>query len=110
MGRSRKDNDASKEEVNDSESDSEQVTKKRSSSQDQVENEEEPSTKKSKTDEDVDKNDTKKRSPDLAKFWKAVEDDPQDFTGWTCEYRFFCYVNVNSGLSFPTFCSFFSVS
>ena len=24
----------------------------------------------------------KERSPDLAKFWKAVEDDPQDFTGW----------------------------
>ena len=23
----------------------------------------------------------KERSPDLAKFWKAVEDDPQDFTG-----------------------------
>ena len=22
----------------------------------------------------------KERSPDLAKFWKAVEDDPQDFT------------------------------
>merc|ERR1711936_834657 len=28
----------------------------------------------------------KERSPDLAKFWKAVEDDPQDFTGWTYLY------------------------
>ena len=30
----------------------------------------------------------KKRSPDLAKFWKAVEDDPKDFTGWTYLLQF----------------------
>ena len=26
---------------------------------------------------------TRKKSPELLKFWKAVEDDPNDFTGWT---------------------------
>merc|ERR1712226_1038758 len=25
----------------------------------------------------------RKKSPELLKFWKAVEDDPNDFTGWT---------------------------
>ena len=26
---------------------------------------------------------SRKKSPELLKFWKAVEDDPNDFTGWT---------------------------
>lgn len=88
MGRSKKDGDASDEEVNEPKSDSEQESKKRSSSQEKGENSDEPSTKKSKTEKDADKNDVKKRSPDLAKFWKAVEDDPQDFTGWTYLLQF----------------------
>merc|ERR1711981_1436536 len=25
----------------------------------------------------------RRKSPELLKFWKAVEDDPNDFTGWT---------------------------
>lgn len=29
------------------------------------------------------KSEEPKRSPDLIKFWKAVENDPSDFTGWT---------------------------
>lgn len=41
------------------------------------ENNEEPVSKKAK-----------KRSPDLAKFWKAVEDDPADFTSWTYLLQF----------------------
>ena len=32
-------------------------------------------------DEETKPKGKKERSPDLAKFWKAVEDDPQDFTG-----------------------------
>jgi pre-mRNA-processing factor 39 len=43
----------------------------------------------SKTADDLPKPvEKKKRSPDLAKFWKAVEDDPTDFTGWTYLLQF----------------------
>ena len=43
----------------------------------------------SKSDKNEDESKTaKKRSPDLAKFWKAVEDDPKDFTGWTYLLQF----------------------
>lgn len=39
-------------------------------------------------DEETKPKGKKERSPDLAKFWKAVEDDPQDFTGWTYLLQF----------------------
>ncbi len=44
----------------------------------------------SKEEDGVDEKGNKKkaRSPDLAKFWKAVEDDPTDFTGWTYLLQF----------------------
>ena len=42
-----------------------------------------PAVKKTKTESEK-----KQRSPDLAKFWKAVEDDPTDFTGWTYLLQF----------------------
>ena len=38
-------------------------------------------------DEETKPKGKKERSPDLAKFWKAVEDDPQDFTG-NCFFLF----------------------
>ena len=83
MGRSKKDTDQSDEEVEDRKSPSENEPKKRSTSQD---NDEEPVNKKSKSEEEV--KEKKKRSPDLAKFWKAVEEDPTDFTGWTYLLQF----------------------
>lgn len=43
-----------------------------------------PAAKKSKVEDEP----VKERSPDLAKFWKAVEDDPTDFTGWTYLLQF----------------------
>ena len=82
----------SDEELESKSADSESTTadsKKRSKSQDgneDVGNDDSgPAIKKSKTEEEVKK---KKRSPDLAKFWKAVEDDPTDFTGWTYLLQF----------------------
>lgn len=41
--------------------------------------------KKTKIEEEVAKElvDIKKKLPDLDKYWKAVNDDPADFTGWT---------------------------
>ena len=83
MGRSKKDTDQSDEEVEDRKSPSESEPKKRSTSQD---NDEEPVNKKSKSEEEG--KEKKKRSPDLAKFWKAVEEDPTDFTGWTYLLQF----------------------
>ena len=52
---------------------------------------EEPPVKKAKTDEEADdgkeksakSKDDDEKSPELVKFWKAVEDKPDDFTGWT---------------------------
>ena len=41
-------------------------------------------------DEETKPKGKKERSPDLAKFWKAVEDDPQDFTG-NCFCLFFYF-------------------
>ena len=82
----------SDEELESKSADSESTTvdsKKRSKSQDgneDVGNDDSgPAIKKSKTEEEGKK---KKRSPDLAKFWKAVEDDPTDFTGWTYLLQF----------------------
>lgn len=52
-------------------------------SKDETAQQEEP--KKSKIEDEPAK---KKRSPDLSKFWKAVEEDPKDFTGWTYLLQF----------------------
>jgi pre-mRNA-processing factor 39 len=54
-------------------------------------------SKKNKTEtEDVEKKAAPKRSPELAKFWKTVEDDPSDFTGWTYLLQF---VDSHGGLA-----------
>ena len=82
MGRSKKDSDKSDEDVDHRKSPTENEPKKRSTSQD---SDEEPANKKSKS---VEESKVKKRSPDLAKFWKAVEEDPTDFTGWTYLLQF----------------------
>ena len=50
--------------------------------------ESEPERKKFETEKPK-----KQRSPDLAKFWKAVEDDPQDFTGKVFSANKFCLWN-----------------
>ncbi len=53
------------------------------------EKEDEPTeAKKTKLEEPSSPPAKKKRSPDIAKFWKAVEDDPTDFTGWTYLLQF----------------------
>lgn len=36
-----------------------------------------------KTNENSDKTIQKKSLPELDKYWKAVNDDPNDFTAWT---------------------------
>lgn len=61
------------------------AAKKRAVSEEKAEDE--PAAKKAKS-EDEEEAPKKKRSPDLAKFWKAVEDDPTDFTGWTYLLQF----------------------
>ncbi len=47
---------------------------------------------KAKEEEGGDKEPEKKRPPELEKFWKAVTDDPTDFTGWTYLLQ---YVDTN---------------
>ncbi len=47
-----------------------------------------------KNDEEEEKKE-KKRPPELEKFWKAVKDDPSDFTGWTYLLQF---VDTNGDL------------
>ncbi len=59
--------------------------------EEQKKEEEEPPAKKQKTEGEDDK-DEKKRPPELEKFWKAVTDDPADFTGWTYLLQ---YVDTN---------------
>jgi len=83
----------SKNEDADMEDSNEPVAKKAKS--DETKNEARPSSgasneEKSKSDSAKEESPStvKKRSPDLAKFWKAVEDDPKDFTGWTYLLQF----------------------
>ncbi len=63
----------------------------------------EPPTKKAKEDDEQEdaeakakekkeQEEEKKRPPELEKFWKAVTDDPADFTGWTYLLQ---YVDTN---------------
>jgi len=109
MGRSKRKSKSEDSEDQVEESD-QQETMETQSDNDDDQTSEEPVAKKAKPDENVDEesNDSKKdskkesgsddnsdekktkkqRSPDLAKFWKAVEDDPQDFTGWTYLLQF----------------------
>ena len=94
MEKEKDDEDSDENLAKKSESDSEQIddepaAKKSKSDSDEIDDE--PVAKKSKLDSEqgVDESTTvKKRSPDLAKFWKAVEDDPKDFTGWTYLLQF----------------------
>ena len=84
------DEDVAKKSKSDSEQIDDEPAAKKSKS-DSKQTDDEPVAKKSKFDsEQVEDESTtvKKRSPDLAKFWKAVEDDPKDFTGWTYLLQF----------------------
>ena len=49
-----------------------------------------------KDEEEEPKEKPYKRSSELTKFWKAVEDDPTDFTGWTYLLQ---YVDTNGSLA-----------
>ena len=67
----------------------EEITKRSNPPKKKEKVSDEPLAKKPKSGkvEDESKH-NKKRSLDLAKFWKAVEDDPTDFTGWTYLLQF----------------------
>lgn len=41
------------------------------------------SAKSANPDEKIDDEDEKKILPELDKYWKAVNDEPSDFTAWT---------------------------
>lgn len=65
--------------------------------------------KKTKVDGELEKEeekDKKKKLPDLDKHWKAVKDDPADFTGWTYLLQ---YVDQEVSLNF-FFWGFFLIS
>ncbi len=75
--------------------DKDEVEKMEEAETEKVEDESEKKEEESKNEEPKEENETKrasregseekgpKRSPELVKFWKAVEEDPSDFTGWT---------------------------
>lgn len=63
--------------------------------------------KKTKVDGELEKEEEKekkKKLPDLDKHWKAVKDDPADFTGWTYLLQ---YVDQEVSFSFNFFLRFF---
>lgn len=68
--------------------------------------ESEVSAKKPFLDQDAEKDKEKvekpKKLPELDKYWKAVNDDPTDFTGWTYLLQY-----VDQEVSFSTISSFF---
>ena len=80
---------------NDQETEEADVRKR---SLDEVEATDDPPLKKNKKEEEkengeettneIDGEKRRKRSPELAKFWKTVEDDPSDFSGWTYLLQF----------------------
>lgn len=63
---------------------------------------EKDAVKEKDKERDKEKEKERKKLPDLDKYWRAVKDDPADFTGWTYllqyvdnEVHFFLILNIN---------------